>query len=281
MVTQGLVKMLHLPQPWTLSLDRTNWSFGQCQINILCLGVVYQGIAIPLVWTMLEKKGNSNTAERMDLLDRFEADFPGVQVKYLTADREFIGKEWFTYLMLSPHMPMLIRIKENFLISSASGQTRQAANQYFRDLEIGSSRLLSKPRWVCGRRLWVHGTRLPDQQLLILVSQQRPPTPLDDYAQRWGIETLFGVFKTRGFCLESTHFTNMERLSKLMAILSLGMVWALKSGLWLHQQKPIRLKKHGYKEKSFFRHGFDFLRRIFCNLSLFPREFDLALHFLS
>jgi hypothetical protein len=55
----------------------------------------------------------------------------------------------------------------------------------------------------------------------------------------------------------------------------------LKSGLWLHQQKPIRLKKHGYKEKSFFRHGFDFLRRIFCNLSLFPREFDLALRFLS
>jgi hypothetical protein len=67
MVTQGLVKMLHLPQPWTLSLDRTNWSFGQCQINILCLGVVYQGIAIPLVWTMLKKKGNSNTAERMDV----------------------------------------------------------------------------------------------------------------------------------------------------------------------------------------------------------------------
>ena len=110
----------------------------------------------------------------------------------------------------------------------------------------------------------MQATRLREQQLLILVSQQRPPTPLDDYAQRWGIETLFGIFKTRGFCLESTHFTDMQRLSKLIAILSLGMVWALKSGLWLHQQKPIRLKKHGYKEKSFFRHGFDFLRHIFC-----------------
>lgn len=56
MMTQGLVQMLQIPQPWTLSLDRTNWSLGQCQINILCLGVVYQGIAIPLVWTMLKKK---------------------------------------------------------------------------------------------------------------------------------------------------------------------------------------------------------------------------------
>lgn len=28
-----------------------------------------------------------------------------------------------------------------------------------------------------------------------------------DYALRWGIETLFSIFKTRGFRLESTHFT--------------------------------------------------------------------------
>lgn len=281
MVTKAVVKMLNIPQPWTLSLDRTNWSFGQCHINILCLGVVYEGIAIPLVWTMLDKRGNSNTAERMDLVDRFEADFPDVNVKYLTADREFIGKEWFTYLMMSSRIPMLIRIKKNFLMSSTSGRSRRAAGHYFQDLDFGQSRLLSKPRWVCGRRLWVHGTRLRDNQLLILVSQRRPSTPLADYAQRWGIETLFGVLKTRGFCLESTHFTHMERLSKLFAILTLAMAWALKAGLWLHRQKPIPVKKHGYKAKSFFRHGLDFLRQIVSNFSLFPQRFALSLHFLS
>lgn len=178
-VSKGLVKILAITQPWTLSLDRTNWSFGQCHINMLCLGVVHQGIALPLVWTMLEKQGNSNTEERMDLIDRFEAEFPDVAVKYLTADSEFIGKTWFT---LSSRIPMLISIKEYFLISSTSGQTRQAASQYFRNLGIGASRLLSQPRWVCGRRLWVHGTRLPNNQLLLLVSQQQPLTPLEDYA---------------------------------------------------------------------------------------------------
>ncbi len=25
---------------------------------------------------------------------------------------------------------------------------------------------------------------------------------ISDYGKRWGIETLFGMFKTRGFCLE-------------------------------------------------------------------------------
>jgi hypothetical protein len=49
-----------------------------------------------------------------------------------------------------------------------------------------------------------------------------------DYALRWGIETLFGIFKTRGFCLESTHFTEPERLRKLFTLLILALVWSLK-----------------------------------------------------
>jgi hypothetical protein len=28
--------------------------------NILMFGVVHEGVAFPLVWTMLDKKGNSN-----------------------------------------------------------------------------------------------------------------------------------------------------------------------------------------------------------------------------
>ena len=280
-VTTAIVKMLGIPQPWTLSLDRTNWSLGAVHINILCLGVVYQGIAIPVIWTMLPTQGNSNTQERMDLLDRFFLSFPEVSVQSLTADREFIGKEWFSYLMLSPTIPMLIRIKENMLISSASGQTRKKAQVYFRDLEVGASRLLSKARFVCGRRLWVHATRLPDNQLLILVSQKRPVSALDDYAQRWAIESLFAVLKTRGFDLEASHFTDMERLSKLFALLSLAVAWAFKSGLWLHQQKPIPLKNHGYKAKSFFRYGLDCIRQTVSNFGLHPDQFDFLLRCLS
>jgi hypothetical protein len=46
---------------------------------------------------------------------------------------------------------------------------------------------------------------------------------ISDYGQRWGIETLFGIFQTRGFCLESTHFNDSERLSKLMALIALAL----------------------------------------------------------
>ncbi|NCR94897.1 MAG: transposase [Microcystis aeruginosa W11-06] len=72
-----------------------------------------------------------------------------------------------------------------------------------------------------------------------------------DYALRWGIETLFGILKTRGFCLQSTHFTDPDRLRQLFALLTLALVWSLKTGLWLHQLHPIPLKNPVLRRRTF------------------------------
>jgi len=44
-IARMLVGLAGIPEPWTLSLDRTNWSFGSVHFNILVLGVVHEGIA--------------------------------------------------------------------------------------------------------------------------------------------------------------------------------------------------------------------------------------------
>jgi hypothetical protein len=75
--------LMEIPQPWILSVDRTNWQFGDCVFNILMLGVVHEGVAFPLVWTMLDKKGNANYQERITLLEEFRDIFPEVAVDYL------------------------------------------------------------------------------------------------------------------------------------------------------------------------------------------------------
>ncbi len=104
---------------------------------------------------------------------------------------------------------------------------------------------------------------------------------MTDYAKRWGIETLFGIFKSRGFCLESTHFQDFERLSKLISLLSLALCWAVKTGQWLSLHHPLKLKKHGRLEKSVFRYGFDYLRSLVLDLDLKKAEFFHSLQFLS
>ena len=62
-------------QPYYLTLDRTNWTWGKVDLNILTLGIVYKGTAIPVYWLVLNKRGNSNQRERIALLKRFIDQF--------------------------------------------------------------------------------------------------------------------------------------------------------------------------------------------------------------
>lgn len=279
-VARALMGLACIPEPWTLSLDRTNWSFGSLHINILMLGVVHEGIAFPLLWTLLDKPGNSNSDERMDLFDRFERLFGHVQLDCLLADREFIGRDWFAYLLLSD-LPFRIRIRHNHFISSQTGKRRWQGLDLFQSLTPGQVKILSKRRWVFQRRLHVIASRTSDGELLILLTDSRPQSALADYARRWGIETLFAALKTRGFNLESTHLRSSPKLDKLLSLLAIAFTWAMSTGLWLHQRRPIALKSHGRREVSLFRLGLDFLRRACLNLIGQRADFRAALQLLS
>ncbi len=52
-------------------LDRTNGKFGKVEHNFLVLGIAYKGIALPIFWQVLGHAGNSHTAERIQLMQRF------------------------------------------------------------------------------------------------------------------------------------------------------------------------------------------------------------------
>ena len=251
LIAKTIVSLMEIPQPWVLSIDRTQWSFGGTCFNIFVLGIVHNGVAFPVAWTMLDKKGNSNSEERMDLLDQFYQRFPYAQVSYVCGDREFIGQEWLTYLMIEPQIPFRLRIKADHKIGN--GQKSLPASIVFAHLQIGEQTVLSGKRWVWGRQVYVSALRLEDGELLIVISNDFPQKAIADYGLRWGIETLFGMFKTRGFNLESTHFSKQERLSKLFALMALAMTWAILLGEWLHEQKPLKIKNHGRKTKSIFR----------------------------
>jgi hypothetical protein len=64
----------------------------QSLVNILTLGIVHQGVAFPVLWWMLDTRGNSNSDERMRLLETFAQWFPTAKVNYLCTEREFMGK---------------------------------------------------------------------------------------------------------------------------------------------------------------------------------------------
>jgi hypothetical protein len=77
-----------------LTIDRTNWKFGKTDINIFMLGAVYQGVVFPLLFAMLDKRGNSNSQERTDLIERFVRLFGRECIECLVSDRELVGEKW-------------------------------------------------------------------------------------------------------------------------------------------------------------------------------------------
>ena len=54
--TELIVSKLVRPgQPQVLVMDRTHWKLGRTDLNLLCVGLVYQGVSIPLAYQSLQK----------------------------------------------------------------------------------------------------------------------------------------------------------------------------------------------------------------------------------
>ena len=266
--------------PWVLALDRTNWKLGKTEVNLLVLALVLRGVAFPLFWTVLGRAGNSNTEQRIAVMERFIGVFGTDRIAFVCADREFTSKRWIAWL-LAQGVSFRLRLKSNILVANGRGEM-VCADWLFRDCSLRQQRCLAGKRRCLGQRLFVGGTRLAGGDFLVVLSDTE--AELDDYALRWGIETLFGSLKSRGFCLQATHVVEAERLCKLLALLALAFCWAFTAGVWLAQQEPLKVKKHGRAAASLFRRGLDFLRRVLMPLCDGPGhrgQLQIVLRFLS
>ena len=203
-------------------------------MNFLVLSVVHQGIACPIFRLFLPKQGNSNTQERMRLLNQFLDVFGAQRIECLLADREFIGEQWFAYLQ-HHRIRFRIRMKRDMQIAQANGRCSPAQN-FFRSLPLATYCSLIGSRVVCGHRLYVTGMRLPAGEYVIIVSNDESDSILEDYKKRWKIEVLFQALKSRGFNFEATHLKDAERLKTLDIIRNKEVIRCalrLRSATWL------------------------------------------------
>lgn len=278
-----LAAITQITGPWNLSMDRTNWKLGILHINILMLCIVAGPISFPLLWTPLHKKGkgkagNSSDEERIALMERFVRLFGAGACACLRADREFASGRLLAWLE-GRGIGYQLRLKADILIANSQGQMC-CADFLFWNCAVQQEQVLGF-RKVLGKVRFVSGTRLVDGDFLIVVSDVE--RPLSEYALRWGIEPMFGAFKSRGFDLEATHVTDPIRLSRLLALLCLAYSWAGVCGLWEFSQREFVLKNHGRLPVSVFRLGLDLLRPLVVHLCRSVKECQAAraMQFLS
>ena len=258
-----VVGLLGLEGPWHLALDRTQWKLGTRDVNILMLAVVTRRARVPLIWSVLDNNGGtSDSGQRIALMRRYLAIFGAASIRLLLADREFVGLAWMRFLNEN-NIPFAIRMKEKLLVTTEDG----------RRLALGS--LLRKCRGVRTFRaaldhdeargpLWLNfaARRLEDGALLIIASNTPARAALAAYRKRWAIECLFGDTKTRGLNLEDTRLVTPRKLALLLGLVALALAWATRTAAILLGRKAPPRKTHGYLAQSWFRIGFDQLRRL-------------------
>lgn len=94
-----LIRIAGIRGPFILIIDRTIWRFGITDINFLVISIKSGDLSIPLVWSVLPWMGNCSYAHRIDLLEWLISCIGKHQIKYILGDREFVGKEWFKWLI--------------------------------------------------------------------------------------------------------------------------------------------------------------------------------------
>ena len=256
----------------SLALDRTNWRFGKLDINILMLTVAYKGIALPLIWSCLKKRGNSNTLERIGLIKRILLLIGPENIACLLGNREFIGMEWIKWLD-EQGIPFLFRIRNNSLLEGIL-----PVNVVFRRLpphkKVKNGKITLWGRSVYLSTRWSYRK----EELVTIISNRKLQSPFKLYRKRWETETLFGCLKKRGFCFEDTHLIHIARIETLICVLTVAFCWSHLVGEAKEENTPIQTKSHGRKAKSIFRYGFDELPRIFLNRR---KNFGLFLKWLK
>jgi len=185
--------LLPIQAPFRLSMDRTNWKFGGLDINILMISVCYLGVAIPLIWMMLPKKGNSNQKERKALIEHYIRLFGTQSIGSILADREFIGDDWIGDL-IGKRVHFYFRIKENMKVK-INGKEPQKALWLFNNLPKNTAMSLRKIVKVGTQYVYLSGMKTIDKDgkltFVIIATYNFDPEALTVYKDRWQIETMF------------------------------------------------------------------------------------------
>jgi Transposase DDE domain len=261
-----------------LIMDRTNWTFGKSEVNILAIGLLVDGsIFIPLIWKDLGCKGNSNAKTRLalidDLLDWWKALSIPIPVFEICGDREFIGERWLKALG-DRQIQFVIRLKENLKFEFWSEEShdfeRTDLSKAYEQIVIHGKKTAEVvlDGTLVVQIFFVKNEKKEEKKeayLFFITNIENIEEAARFYRKRWKIEVFFKHLKSAGFHLEDFKMSGNHKVNILMAILSIVYLIVYQ----LHKQKKEAKRKKNqnksgktYPKVSNFRIGKTLLTKI-------------------
>lgn len=205
----------------------------------LMISVRFGNRALPIGWIVRETEGNIGWKDQEDLLNIVAGMVPaGVRI-LLAADR-FYGTSMLVGWCQKHHWSYRIRLKGNIIFQHAGGEITAlaAAKSKLAALENATFNGTDVTTHIG----ILHEAGHPEPWLIAMDCLPSTYKALD-YGMRWGIESMFSDFKSRGFGITHTKLKHTDRLERLILILSIAMYWAVSVGVNTdEQQRPYTQK---------------------------------------
>lgn len=210
--------------------------------GILCISIRLENRCLPLFWRTKKGLGNIGFKEQKELLDLVAALIPKNAQVLLLGDR-FYGSAELIHDLNLRNWDYRLRLKGNLTVDTGDkscktgdlAQNVPPKGAHFTDV------LLTDKLVTCN--LGIVHEKGHDEPWIIAMKGDPNYYKTMDYGLRWGIESMFSDFKTRGFGLEDTHLEHGDRLSRLMLVLSLALHWAVLTGIVDAKQNPLPQEK--------------------------------------
>ena len=194
--------------------------------EVLMLSVRLRKRALPLAWVVRSTQGNIGFEVQKALLDSVLAWLPeGVSVM-LAADR-FYGTAAMIGWCQSAGWGYRIRLKGNLTLSHMGGELTSGEVATLPGASVKQAELYGSGVVTNIGTLHEKGHKEP--WIIAMDASPNRYTVLD-YGMRWGIETMFSDFKSRGFGLMQSHIQKPDRLDRLILIMSIALYWAVSCG---------------------------------------------------
>ena len=225
--------MANSNQKIRLTIDRTNWEFGNYSINILMIIASNGKNHVPLFWELLDNEGgNSNCEQRNELLQKCIDLLGPERIGLLLGDREFIGIKWFKFLKKNK-IRFCVRVPKHHLITTTLGEQLLAQDIWNRNKKA--------TRYQSCQVDGVWGSALITQdakgELLYLFGTANVDYFDQFYKKRWTIETIFQSFKSRGLDLEKTHLQTNGKIKKLVGLVAMAFTFCNTLGVYIDENE--------------------------------------------
>jgi hypothetical protein len=250
----------YAPQVIYVVMDSTPYG-PSCRA--LVAGVAYGGQVLPLGWRVVKgHKGHSAPHLQKELLSEIRAYLPPGPV-VLVADSEFCAValldaitnwRWHFIVRVRSNVYVHQGVKAPFTLASVrlkAGETYCWRSIFWTNEHLFGP-LLAIADWAKGE----------DEPLYVLTDTDNPEAALLVYSWRFWIEPLFADCKGRGFHLAQTHIRAPERLSRLLMVACMTLLWTISVGSHVFQSPLQRLvDRNDRTDRSFFQLGYRFIKR--------------------